>query len=307
MNVRSYEGLQDLHAMLDLLSEGAEANNGSHYVHRGDLQWWLFYNDTPQEIWKSNTHLWLDGDRLMGWALISPESGTFDVFVAPSLRNDPHQYEIFDWVLAHMPESDAVRTYFVGDADVKRIHWLEQNGFQPNERHDIYFKRSLSEPLPESPLPDGFHIRASHGDEGDARLRAVASHAAFGSSKPFDEYWPRTWKFVQSPVYVPEHELFVLSPDGQVAAYCIVWTDELTKVGHFEPVGTHPNFQRRGLGKSLLFEAMRRLKSEGMTEADVCTNHNNEAAIRLYESVGFRKSKKLLIYSKNGQKGKRTS
>jgi len=43
---------------------------------------------------------------------------------------------------------------------------------------------------------------------------------------------------------------------------------------------------------------MRRLKSEGMTEADVCTSYDNEAAIRLYESVGFEMSKKLLIYSK---------
>jgi mycothiol synthase len=80
-----------------------------------------------------------------------------------------------------------------------------------------------------------------------------------------------------------------------------VWTDELTKVGHFEPVGTHPDFQRRGLGKSMLLEAMRRLKSEEMTEADVCTNYDNEAAIGLYESVGFRMSKKLLVFSKKKQ------
>ncbi len=42
MEIYSFEGLQDLRAMLDLLSNGAKANNGTHYVHRGDLQWWLF-------------------------------------------------------------------------------------------------------------------------------------------------------------------------------------------------------------------------------------------------------------------------
>jgi len=299
MKIRSYEGLHDLHAMLDLLSEGTHANNSLHYIHRGDLQWWLFYNDTPQEVWQHNIHLWMDDDRLMGWALISPESNTFDVYVAPSLCGDPREYEIFDRVLEHMPESDLVKTFLVGDDDTTRIQWLGQNGFQLQEKHYVYFKRSLSGPLADSSLPDGFHIRTSRGTEEDARLRAVASHAAFGSGKPFEEYWPRTWKFVQSPVYVPEHEVFVLSPDGGVAAYCIVWTDELTRVGHFEPVGTHPDFQRRGLGKSLLYETMRRLKSEGMTDADVVTNHDNEAAIRLYGSVGFRKSKKLLNYEKH--------
>jgi len=72
----------------------------------------------------------------------------------------------------------------------------------------------------------------------------------------------------------------------------------LTKIGHFEPVGTHPDFQRKGLGKSLLFEGLRRLKSEGMDAADVCTNHDNDAAIRLYESVGFQIDKRLLTYKK---------
>jgi ribosomal protein S18 acetylase RimI-like enzyme len=105
---------------------------------------------------------------------------------------------------------------------------------------------------------------------------------------------------MQSPVYVPEHEIFVMAsnPAGQVAAYCIIWTDEVSKIGHFEPVGTHPDFQRKGLGKSLLFEGLRRLKAEGMTEADVCTNHDNAAAIRLYESVGFQRKKRLLTYIK---------
>lgn len=301
MKMRSYEGLHDLHAMLNLLSAGRKADNGSHYVHRGDLQWWLFYSDTPQEVWQSNIRLWMENDRLVGWALITPDEKAFDVFTVPELRGDSRQFQMLTWAVENMHEFDNIESLWNADDDTARIGWLERNDFKPEEYHDIYFTRSLSGPLPESPLPNGFQIRASRGDEEDARLRAMASHAAFGSSKPFDEYWPRTWKFVQSPVYVPEHELFVMSPDGQVAAYCLVWTDDLTRVGHFEPVGTHPDFQRKGLGKSLLLEAMRRLKSEGMIEADVCTNHNNEAAIRLYESVGFRKSKKLLVYCRKKQ------
>jgi ribosomal protein S18 acetylase RimI-like enzyme len=99
-------------------------------------------------------------------------------------------------------------------------------------------------------------------------------------------------------VYVPEHEIFVMSPEGRVAAFCIVWTDELNKLGHFEPVATHPDFHRKGLGRTLLLESLGRLKIEGMTEADVCTAYDNHAAIRLYESVGFRMTKKLWTYKR---------
>jgi len=265
------------------------------------LQWWLFYNDSKQEEWRNSIRLWMDGEKLIGWTLLSPDEKTFDVFVTPSLRGDPREYEMLVKAMEEMPTLDVIKNVWLNDKDDVRIRWFEENGFVLDEFHFVYFTRSLSGPVPESPLPSGYSFRTSRGTEEDARLRSIASHGAFGSSKPFEEYWPRTWKFMQSPVYVPEHELFVMSPDGEVAAYCIMWTDPVTKVGHFEPVGTHPKFQRKGLGKSLLFEAMRRFQFEGMIEADVCTNYDNEAAIPLYESVGFKKSKKLLTYKKAGK------
>ena len=301
MKVRSYQGLDDLTAMLDLLSEGRRANNGTYYAHRGDLQWWLFYTDTPPEIWQSQIRLWMEGDRLIGWTLLSLDDDAFDVYAIPSLRGDPRENEMLVKAVDEMSQLDQIQTVWVAEDDELRVRWLGANGFATAENHFVYFKRSLAGSLDGPPLPDGFSLRSSHGSE-DAQLRSVASHAAFGSKKPFDDYWPRTLRFMQSPVYVPEHEIFVMAPDGQVAAYCIIWTDEISRVGHFEPVGTHPDFQRKGLGKSLLFEGLRRLKAEGMNEADVCTNYDNPAAIRLYESVGFQLNKRLLTYKK-----KRTS
>ena len=296
MRARSYEGIHDFYAMLDLLTEGCKADNGTYYLHRGDLGWWLFYTDTPPEIWQSNIRLWVEAERLVGWALLSVEEGAFDVFTHPSLRGDPREREMLAWALEQMSATEEVRMFGVAENDQVRVRWLEENGFQ-SEPHYIQFTRSFVEPLESPKLPDGFHLRTSRGEE-DARLRAVASHAAFGSTKPFEDYWPRTLRFMQSPVYVPEHEIFVMSPEGEVASYCIIWTDEINKLGHFEPVGTHPKFQRKGLGKILLLDALRRLKSEGMEWADVCTDHDNLAAIRLYESVGFQLDKRLLSYKK---------
>ena len=298
MNARTYEGLPDLKTMLDILGEGRKANNGTYYVHPGDLQWWLFYTDTPPEVWQAQIRLWTESDRLVGWALISPDEHVLDVYAIPALRGDPLESEMLASAVAELSALDEVQVFWITENDEVRVRWFEGHGFVPAEHHMVHFQRSLSGPLDGPPLPDGFYLRSSRGEEEDARLRSVASHAAFGSKKSFEEYWPRTWRFMQSPAYVPEHEIFVMAPDGQVAAYCIIWTDEISKIGHFEPVGTHPDFQRKGLGKSLLFEGLRRLKAEGMTEADVCTNYDNPAAIRLYEAVGFRLDKRLLTYRK---------
>ena len=297
MQARSYEGLQDLYAMLDLLAEGRKANNGTYYVHRGDLQWWLFYSDIPPQTWQSNIRLWMQDGHLIGWALLSPHEDAFDVFTGPSLRGDSLEHEMFAWAVEQMCAHDHVQIMWVAEDDEARIRWLEAHGFGREESHFVLFNRSLAGSLEVPPLPEGFSIRTSRGEE-DAQLRSVASYAAFGARKPFEEYWPRTLRFMQSPVYVPQHEIFITAPEGDVATYCIVWTDTLNKAGHFEPVGTHPNCQRKGLGKILLFESLRRLKAEGMNEASVCTNHDNEAAIRLYESVGFQKAKRLLTFKK---------
>jgi ribosomal protein S18 acetylase RimI-like enzyme len=283
--------------MLDLLSDGSKADNGTHYVHRGDLQWWLFYTDTPEEVWRPNIALWTEDDCLAGWALLSPDEHAFDVFTAQHLRGSSLEQDMLTWALDHMPELDYIQNNWVAEQDEVRKGWLDANGFEAIEHSMIHFRRSLSGPLSGPPLPEGFSIRASRGEE-DARLRATCSYAAFENSKPFEEYWPRTLRFMQSPVYVPEHELFIVAPGGEIASYCIIWTDDTTKVGHFEPVGTHPDFQRKGLGKSLLFEGFRRLRAAGMNEADLCTNYDNSPAIGLYESVGFRKAERLLTYRK---------
>ena len=66
----------------------------------------------------------------------------------------------------------------------------------------------------------------------------------------------------------------------------------------FEPVGTHPDFQRRGLGKAVMTEALRRLKDRGMERAIVCTTAENTPGIKLYEAVGFRIINRLGLFEK---------
>ena len=298
MNHRTYNNIQDLHAMLELLTEGRKARNGTYYVHRGDLQWWLFYNDDLTQQWKSRVRLWMDGERLTGWSLLSPFAWhAFDVYAEPSLRGTDLEREMLAWAVEQLSADEYTQTVWVAEDDDFRVRWLTENGFAPREGFMHLLQRSLSGPVTGSRLPDGFHARASRGP-ADASARAKASHAAFGSSMPIEEYTARTYRFMQSPVYVNEHELFIVAPNEEVAAFCCIWTDDLNKMGYFEPVGVHPNYQRRGLGKGMLLEGLTRLKVEGMTETSVCANSDNPAAIRLYESVGFQKVKRLLTFRK---------
>jgi ribosomal protein S18 acetylase RimI-like enzyme len=83
-----------------------------------------------------------------------------------------------------------------------------------------------------------------------------------------------------------------------VGAFCIAWPDAVNQVGLFEPVGTHPDFQRQGLGKAVMLETLRRLQRAGMRQAIVSTGADNTPAIHLYASAGFRIVNRLMTYKK---------
>jgi len=69
-----------------------------------------------------------------------------------------------------------------------------------------------------------------------------------------------------------------------------LWFDPINAVGLFEPVGTHPDFQAKGLGKAVMAEGLRRMKVAGMRTAIVGFDPSNAAALALYTSMGFRAS-----------------
>ena len=90
----------------------------------------------------------------------------------------------------------------------------------------------------------------------------------------------------------------VEAPDGSIAAYTLAWLDEVNGVGQFEPVGTHADHRRRGLGRAVCLHALRRLRKLGATSALVACRGDAAYPIpcKLYESIGFREVSRSLAF-----------
>ncbi len=73
-----------------------------------------------------------------------------------------------------------------------------------------------------------------------------------------------------------------MAPDGTYAACCIVWHDEVNRVGHLEPLGTHPDYRRMGLATQIQFEGMRRLQTLGATHMPMTSGFEP-----FYRAIGF--------------------
>jgi mycothiol synthase len=290
---RSYSGLQDLQKMHSLLVEGRRANNGTYYVHTGDLSWWLFYPPLDFDLWQYIS-LWDDPQipgRLLGWSLLSPSWGAFDVYVQPALRSSRAAAALYTYAEAKITElarsrgQEKIFRMWVSQADDVVSQHLLGHGFEKSPEEVVYFTRSLAEPL-SLPALDGAAVRGVTG-EPEVAARAAAQYGAFESDAPFEKYVQRYQNFMRSPVYDPELDIVAVMPDGRIGSFCIVWTDPVNRVGLFEPVGTHPDFRGRGLAKAVMLEGLRRLQARGMHTAILCTNENNTPAVRLYKSVGF--------------------
>ena len=301
ITARPYRDLGDLKEMQAVLTAGRQAANHAYYVHPGDLSWWLFYTD--ENSLDTKVCLWEWNSTLAGWSMFSTSCRTFDVFVRPEFHGRALEAKIMLWAeesqTSHLRNLSGIdiRTMWVSENDRSRIQWLGMRGFQPNPKGMFLMQRSLGSDLPGIQMAPGFQVRSVAG-ECEVRLRAEVSHAAFGSDKPFEPYQQRMLRFMRSPVYQPGLDLVTVSPEGRFASFCILWSDPVNHVGLFEPVGTHPDFQGRGLGKAVLSYGLHRLHDLGMTHASVCVETDNLPAIRLYESLGFRTSFRLLTYEK---------
>jgi mycothiol synthase len=300
---RPYNGIQDFILMTSILAVGRKTTNCSYYVHVGDLSWWIFYSDSDASQWKERVTLWERDGHPCGWSLIDPGWNSFDVYLLPEMRDSKDETYILDWTIRRAADTmrqhggQQIRTVWVSDHDHIRIAQLEERGFVEDEAFMWYLEHPLNVGIPTLCLPQDFMVRHIRG-EGEIHQRAVASYDAFGSTRRFDEYWPRYQRFMRSPVYNPDFDLVTEAPDGQFASFCIIWPDPVNHIGLFEPVGTHPAFQRQGFGRAVITAGLQSMHAWGMNRAMVCVEHDNLAALNLYQSIGFTAKHKLLTYTK---------
>lgn len=146
--------------------------------------------------------------------------------------------------------------------------------------------RPFSQPIPDSVAPGGYTVRAL-GDESELPARSWLSWKAFHPDEPDEKYQGWEWyrNIQRVPLYRRDLDIVAVAADGELAAFCTVWFDDITRTAVFEPVGTHPNHQKRGLGKAVMSEALRRAQRLGATLATVSSY--SAGAHALYESMGF--------------------
>jgi ribosomal protein S18 acetylase RimI-like enzyme len=274
---RAYDPIADRDAAHAILRDMLRQGPAPHALTPGDWDWWIFHADprSPHEAWIRDA----GAGESAAIAFVAPEQRVCSVFGADTRDAVDLGRERLGpgpWVFGDVSELDTTRHEALRDL-----------GFEPADGPATpLFTRPTAAGVRDAALPEGFVIRPLAGEE-EHRARAAAAHRAFRSTMDREAHAARYLRFMRSPAYVRDNDLVVVAPDGRIAAFTIVWPDTEVSMAQFEPVGTDPDFQRRGLARAVIDAALAHLEALGITTAHVLTNPENAAAIACYQACGF--------------------
>ncbi len=144
-------------------------------------------------------------------------------------------------------------------------------------------------PIPVEAVPPGFTLRnfESHRDEAawlEQNNAAFANHPEQGAWQ-LEDLDERT----HEPWFDPSGFL-LLEIDGRIAASCWTKVHELhpDRFGEIYVVSVHPDFQGHHLGRVMVTQGLNVLCRKGVSDAVLFVDESNEAARKLYDSLGFR-------------------
>lgn len=301
LNTRSYTGSEDLQAMISL-TQTLRGRGCQVYPIATDL-----YEELADQEVQITARLWENEcQQLAGFAYVNRYQNLVDVF-EPEQLTSLLENDLIDWAIHAVKHRNQMKNETQTldastlESDSSRIAFLERHGFVRQAESSILMACPLVEPLPEPKLPVGFTIRPM-GGEAEIEAYVALHRSAFGTGNMTVEY-RRT--IMSAPDYIPELDLVVVAPNGELAAFCVcqIFPDDSprgggVKEGWTDPIGTHPNYQRLGLAQALIIKGMHLLKERGIDTVILGTSSENIAMQRTAEKVGFRTVSNTLWYCK---------
>lgn len=297
LTMRPYRSEDDYWRMRQFLRDVMLLNDlhqHSWHIARLDYWWWFAQPDLEKMNLEEVMFFWETEDGEIA-AILNPEGkGQAYLQVHPKYRTPELEEEMIGTAeknLKHPNRDGRQRSLvYANSKDTLRQDILKRHGYQKVERpetSEVIHIFPLSKEITEAKTPEGYTIRAlGHGLELLERCYAsgLGFHEDDINTARENREDPSWYHHIQNaPLYRRDLDLVAIASDGSVASFCTVWFDDVTRTAYFEPVATVPRHQRRGLGKAVLTEGLKRLKTMGAKIANVSGYSN--AANGLYFSV----------------------
>ncbi len=304
IQMRPYRGESDNISMI-ALSRAAFATQ----FHIADLPYRLssWSLDNPE-----NVGIWVnEKDEMLAWTVMQIPFWSIDIVISPRVATSEIAPLALGWADERALRSNAFNQrhpmWFVNVQEhcgemksaLANAGYSNQAKSEPNPWSKTVLSRSKLLSIPYFSLLKGVEIRPIRGqDEVDAYVNL--HQAAFGSKNISREWRLRTMRHSD---YLPELDLAAFDGKGEIVAFCIGWlsTPRMNGEcsGQIEPMGVREDFQRRGLGRAILSETMRRIYAQGAENIYVETDSMRDRTFDFYLACGFEPCFEVEVWRKD--------
>lgn len=262
----------------------------SWHLYRWDYCRWHAWENIVHPRLDEAVFLWETAGGQLAAVLNIEEPGQVFLQVHPMLRTPALEEEMLvvaeERLAVPQPDGTLALEVWANERDACRHELLLRRGYRKIGWLEYQRRQKLDRLIPEVLVPMGYTVRAL-GDVDELPARSWASWRAFHPDEPDDHYQGWEWyrNVQRAPLYRRDLDMVAVARDGTIASFCTIWFDDVTRTGAFEPVGTIPEHQRRGLGKAVMTEGLRRLQRLGATMAYVASS--GPGGHTLYAAAGF--------------------
>jgi len=169
---------------------------------------------------------------------------------------------------------------------------LESLGFQPVRR--LLHMRRDGTRVRGARRRGPWRLRAWSPGRDDAAIVAI-NEAAFAGHPEQAGMTVRSFRADAKRLGTVPEDLVVVEDASGLAGFC--WTRRVDEdEGEIYVVAVDPAMAGRGLGRLLVVGGLRRIGNTGARRASLWVDESNERAVRLYESLGFRRVAENVAY-----------
>ena len=315
LHFRHFEGVSDypkMIAVIDFIREIDREEVGNKLADLENLYAHLVNCDPYQDMLFAEVK-----DEVIGYARVfwneeeSPKARIYYHFfkLVPAWRGKGIEEVMLRWceerlvqiASAHPKDMECWFSCEATEFQLALVELLTANGYQP-VRYFTLMSRLLDE-IPSVELPQGMDVRPVLPQQEyqiwQASNEAFRDH--WGYVEPKDEEF-QEWK--NSRWFQPELWQVAWEGDeivGQVQNYIDAEENQHfnRKRGWTEGISVRRPWRGKGVAKALIVRSMHMHKAMGMTEVALGVDTNNpNGALQLYEGLGYRSYKKMVVYRK---------
>jgi mycothiol synthase len=223
----------------------------------------------------------------LGYATIAPYPGLDGIFelrlyIAPDMQRKGLGSQLWRQIRNELAGSRVKQVaHAVRSLNRPAALFLLKQGFFV-EHEEWQMVLDLLQPLPQAAFPEGYRLATYPRSKAITKFRQLYE----GSFRGLPWYQPFLRDSEVAAELIDADDLLFLEHGHKQVGFLWMHTnDELS--AEIEPIGISGHYQGRGLSRPFLIGGLNQFVAQGSQQARIDVWSNNEAAIQLYQSVGF--------------------